>query len=87
MSGDSETNIKLIQKDVQYIREKIDGIVETVADHGSRIRDIEIKMANMSGQQVGAHGQILITDRKFKLALTALILATSAVNIIIAIFH
>jgi len=82
-----ETDIRLIQQDVKYIREKIDGIVTKVNEHDQRLRDIELKLASSSGKERGITSAEERNDRKFKLAITALILVTSAINILIAIFH
>jgi len=82
-----ETDIRLIQQDVKYIREKIDGIVTKVNEHDQRLRDLELKFASTNGKERGITYTEERNDRRFKLAITVLILVTSAINIIIAIFR
>ena len=82
-----ETDIRLIQQDVKYIREKIDGIVTKVDEHDQRIRAVELKLARSSGKEQGITSTQERNDRRFKLTITALILVTSAINILIALFH
>ena len=82
-----ETDIRLIQQDVKYIREKIDGIVTKVDEHDQRIRGVELKLASFSGKEQGIISTQERNDRRFKLTITALILVTSAINILIALFH
>jgi len=82
-----ETDIRLIQQDVKYIREKIDGIVTKVDEHDQRIRGVELKLASFSGKEQGITSTQERNERRFKLTITALILVTSAINILIALFH
>jgi len=82
-----ETDIRLIQQDVKYIREKIDGVVTKVNEHDQRLRDIELKIASLNGKERGITSAEERSDRRFKLTITVLILVTSAINIIIAIFR
>jgi len=82
-----ETDIRLIQQDVKYIREKIDGVVTKVNEHDQRLRDIELKIASLNGKERGITSAEERSDRRFKLIITALILVTSAINILIAIFR
>ncbi len=79
--------LDLIQKDVQYIREKIDDIVKLVNNHDTRIRDIELQLAGYAGEQKGIRYVVTDKDRRFKILLTVLILLTSAVNVAIALFR
>jgi len=85
--SNQETDIRLIQQDVKYIREKIDGIVTKVDEHDERIREVELKLARSIGKEQGITSTQERNDRRFKLTITALILVTSAINILIALFH
>ena len=85
--SNEETDIKLIQQDVKYIRERIDGIVTKVDEHDQRLRDIELKLASSSGKEQGITSTQERNERRFKLTITVLILVTSAINILIALFH
>jgi len=82
-----ETDIRLIQQDVKYIREKIDDVITKVNEHDQRLRDIELKIASSIGKERGITSAEERSDRRFKLIITILILVTSAINIIIAIFR
>jgi len=85
--SDQETDIRLIQQDVKYIREKIEGIVAKTDEHDQRIRAVELKLASSSGKEQGITSTQERNDRRFKLTITVLILVTSAINILIAVFR
>jgi len=82
-----EVQLAELQENVKYIKERIDGVIAKTDEHDQRIRGVELKLASFSGKEQGITSTQERNERRFKLTITALILVTSAINILIALFH